>query len=261
MRYLPDTIEGLRVLNGFRRTAGLKPAGYAALLSYACALHSRYLANETVENTYGLRAHDEVEKSPFRTPMGAQAGKSSVISSGTVVDSIHGWMATFYHRIWLIDPNLEKVGIGRWSWGSLYNVCLDAKNGAASRPEAATVMYPANDQAGVPLRFNSLGEAPNPVPADAESAGYPITLTFFPALNAARVADVKATLLLEGKEVPCWISWPGRPAVQTEPGNSNSFCLIAREPLLPKADYSVRIKGTINGKEGSWEWRFRTDER
>lgn len=261
MRYLPDTIEGLRVLNGYRRTAGLKPVGYAALLSYACALHSRYLANESVETTYGLRAHDEVEKSPYRTAMGAQAGKSSVISSGTVVDSIHGWMATFYHRIWLIDPNLEKVGIGRWAPGSMYNVCVDSKTGVASRPDSGIVSFPANDQTGVPTSFDSFGEVPDPLPSDVESAGFPITLSFFPASNAGQVSAVQAALSLDGKEVPCWISWPGNPANKARPTNSNSLCIIAKNPLRPKAEYSVRIKATVNGKEGAWEWRFRTGDR
>jgi hypothetical protein len=258
IRYLPDTIEGLRVLNGFRRTAGLKPAGYAALLSYACALHSRYLANESVENTYGLRAHEEVEKSPFRTAMGAEAGRSSVISSGTVVDSIHGWMATFYHRISLIDPNLEKAGIGRWAPGSMYNVCVDSKTGVASRPDSGIVSFPANDQTGVPTSFDPFGEVPDPLPNDVESAGFPITLSFFPASNASQVSAVKAALSIDGKEVPCWISWPGNPANKSRPTNSNSFCIIAKNPLRPKAEYSVRIKATVNGKEGTWEWRFRT---
>lgn len=258
LHYLADAIRALRALNGYRRKASLDPVGYSALLSFQCALHSRYLALEDPERTAGSKGHLEETGSPYFTPFGLEAGKASVIMSGDLTSSVHCWMRTLYHRIPLINPYLEKVGLGRWKPGRTNECCLDAKTGVGHSGSEQFVQYPAASQKDVPRSFSTGRESPDPLPQDAESAGFPVTITCFPFSTSLIVENVRAVFSRGGSEVPCWISWPGRPANASRKENSSSICMIPKEPLKKDCEYTVKVEATINGKTKVWEWSFHT---
>jgi uncharacterized protein YkwD len=99
-------------LNGFRRTAGLPPVALDEKLSMACRLHARYVArNLDRPQVRGLGIHDEDPSLPGATPEGRRAGKASVISQEPDPGAaVGGWIATLYHRVPLLDPDLKKIG-------------------------------------------------------------------------------------------------------------------------------------------------------
>ena len=117
----------LASLNVYRRRAGLAPVTLDAGLSKGCRLHAVYLVKNTGKPAaQGLGMHEEDASLPGVTPEGKRAGRSSVISiepdpdGGAAVD---GWMATLYHRIPLLNPDLKKIGFGSarlpdegWVW-------------------------------------------------------------------------------------------------------------------------------------------------
>src|SRR5207247_685687 len=97
------------------------------------------------------------------------------------IDAVDGWMATLYHRVPILEPNLKTIGFGcargqRQGWVTVLNV----GSGKDKAPRPRPVFYPMPDQAGVPVHFPISGEEPNPIPEDKTGrAGYPIT-AFFP---------------------------------------------------------------------------------
>jgi hypothetical protein len=260
IRYLSDLLEGLRTANDYRLATGLKPVGVTALATYGCMLHARYLYFETPNLGEPFNAHRESKKSPHHTDLGAQAGPRSVIGCGDLAHSVHMWMACFYHRISLLNPALEKIGLGRWMTGRGYNTCVDVRAGVGEESSFNSVLFPGTDSVDVSSRFTPYGESPNPLPDGVEDAGYPITVSFFPA-SGKRIEDVEARLLSGDQEVECWKSWPGKPANKSELTNRDTICMIPKQPLRPGTTYRAVVRATVGNEKKSWEWSFTTEKR
>ena len=143
-------------------------------------------------------------------------------------------MASFFHRIHLLDPALERVGIS-CAMNSDPQWCLvaDFRSGKVrgkpmGKDGYRAVVYPANDQKDVPLLFNyGHPEVPNPIPenGDSKDVGHPVTVTFFAAMPRLPIRNATATLTDEaGHEVGVWLFSPERPALKGF--EMNTLCLI-----------------------------------
>ena len=62
----------------------------------------------------GLGGHDESPALAGFSEAGRAAAKASAVAYGLgdPLDAVDGWMATLYHRVPLLDPNLKRVGFG-----------------------------------------------------------------------------------------------------------------------------------------------------
>ncbi len=254
--------KALDKVNAYRIRAGLKPVALDDQLSKGCLAHARYLVlNEGNPALEGLSAHDEDPKLPGFSEAGRAAGKASDIAIGDYepIDGLDGWMATLYHRVPILEPNLRTIGFGcargrRQGWVTVLNV----GTGRDRTPRPHAVFYPVPDQVGVPLNFPNGGEEPNPIPESKTGrAGFPITVFFAerePLQNATgRLTDAK------GEEVPFWFSAPEKPAnPKFAKYQGNTVCLIAKRPLIPDTTYQVSIQGTLAGKPWEKKWKFTT---
>lgn len=262
------SVKAVEKINAYRTIVGLPRVRVDAALSEACAAHAKYLmTNRAAAFQQKINVHDEDANLPGYSDAGRRAAKSSVIaqaSGGEPLVGLDAWIASFFHRISLLDPNLVRVGVAVERNGPDWAFVLDTLTGK-DRPErgvTTVVCYPVNTQMGVPRLF-SLGapEVPNPIPnnGDSRKAGHPITVTFFQE-TAARIEDVTATLIdPDGKDVPLWVSWPERPAVKNY--GRNTICLIPQAPLTADVTYEVRVKATVNGREWQKQWHFHTGMR
>ena len=122
----------LERLNQARTSAGLSAVTIDDKLSDGCRAHARYIVrNLEHARVQGLGIHDEDPSLPDATPAGARAGRASVIALiSDPTDSVASWLATLYHRIPLLDPNLKRIGYGQQmhpfrGWVTV----LDAGNG------------------------------------------------------------------------------------------------------------------------------------
>jgi uncharacterized protein YkwD len=104
----------LKAINTSRETAGLPPVELDAALSRGCLRHARYVVrNFDHPSVQGLGVHDEDPKLPGYTPEGRKAAQAAVIASlDPPQESVEWWMASFYHRIPILDPDLKRVGFG-----------------------------------------------------------------------------------------------------------------------------------------------------
>jgi hypothetical protein len=187
---------------------------------------------------------------------GAACAKAADLFIGVsdVGVAIDGWMAGMYHRRPILDPQLERIGIGyaRLPDGMLTAALRfensrrkDGKNG--NWP----VAYPADKQADVPLDYGA--ETPNPIP-NRGTGGYPITLQFRPF---DKVTGVSAKLTdATGNPVESYLSDPEHPA--TSFGQFGMICLIPKQSLQAQHAYAVRIDATWKGKPATWTWSFTT---
>lgn len=132
-RYSDDLEEKIaEQVNAARKAAGLTPVRLDAELSRGCQSHAHYLAlNHQRPETLGARVHREDAQLPGASPEGARAAKESVIA--VILDPqacVENWMATLYHRIPILAPNLERIGFGHARIHGHKWVCvLDTGNG------------------------------------------------------------------------------------------------------------------------------------
>jgi uncharacterized protein YkwD len=253
--------RALDEVNAARRQASLRPVTLDADLSKGCFAHAAYLArNEDDPSTLGLGGHDEKPGLPGFSEEGRRTGKASVIAFGdpNPMRAVSGWLATFYHRVPILDPSLQVVGFGHARGrAQTWVTVMDISRGKKGPPGKDVVVFPADGQVDVPLAFSG-SESPDPIPEDKDKrAGYPITATFqasdLPTAITGTLTDPA------GQAVPVWFSSPEKPAnprYRTHQGRS--VCLIAKAPLRPGLIYKVHLEGTKAGKSWQKAWSFTT---
>ena len=250
----PPDEQARRLLNHYRQIAGLTTVKLDRQLSAGCMEHANYMVqNQGTDAMAGLNPHTQRSHLPGASAAGAACAKAADLFIG-VSDlgvAIDVWMAGMYHRRPMLDPQLERIGVG-------YARLPDGMLTAALRFENATrrggtwpVAYPADKQADVPLEYGT--ESPNPIPNHG-SGGYPITLQFPPF---DKVTGVSAKLSdANGNPVEFFLSDPQHPA--TSFGQFGVICLIPKQSLQAEHASSVRIDATWKGKPCSWTWSFST---
>jgi uncharacterized protein YkwD len=247
-------------INAYRHNAGLAPVTLDPALSRGCAAHAQYLAqNARGSAVRSLSWYEEDPKLPGYTDEGAKSGKVAQVRlfgepPPVVIDQ---WMATLYHRTFLLDPELKRVGLGhardsRNHWISV----LDLSSG---RGDERVRIYPVEDQKDIPLAYPGR-EVPDPTPETKnidQPGGFPITVTFAPGLP---VKEVTASLRYGDRhDVAIWLSTPEKPAFT--PGHQhNTVCVIAREPLRPATTYTVSVSARVAGQPWRRAWSFTTQE-
>jgi hypothetical protein len=233
--------------------ADVVPLALDVELSIGCRAHAEYLAKHPDQAAAWPDAHEEWPDREGFSPAGSWAGLHSVIAPGSRSprDAVDGWMATFYHRLPLIDPGLVRIG-----WGfAKSNAVLDSGSMVAPFQYVTEVMWPPPRGQGVPRRFAP--ELPNPVPgADQSGWGYPVTLQLF---RHEGVPDVVLTLY-EGREpggpaVDCHYSTPQAPT-NPELAPDGAYCLIPKAHLKPGTTYTVVARGVPD--EPDLRWSFTT---
>jgi hypothetical protein len=237
-------------LNRFRRDTGLPAVTVDAELSRGCLAHAEYL----VRNTEALRkqkrtVNDEDPALPGFTPHGLSASKrADVYSNAPVpVSQVDDLLATFLRRVYLLDPNLRRIGFGcAHDVGRGWRCVLDLIGG---RGDTRVVMYPGPGQEGVPCA----GADHLPDAAD-ETVGFPITVTF-PA--GAVVRGAQAVLSeVGGGEVEVTLSTPEAPLSPKSP--RSTVAVYPRRPLAAGRVYSVTVSAIVGGSEWRQSWQFTT---
>lgn len=229
-----------------------------ASLSQGARLHAEYLVRHPDQLEAWPDAHEEFPDREGHSAAGAWGGLHSVIAPGVTspIEAIDVWMATFYHRLPLLEDGLLRIGYGQREQIAV----LDAGSLSGPRRHRSFVLWPHDGMNNVPLRFAP--ELPNPVPgADQSQWGYPVTLQLGEWSSAGEekpALDVRVTLhagaAATSPEVPCHVSSPGQPS-NPELAPDNTWCLIPKAPLAKGATYTIVV---VIAGEGDRVSRFRT---
>ena len=253
MKAITPADRVLAHLNAYRAAAGLTPVRLDAKLSAGCMEHAGYMKlNRGTEAMVGLEAHKQRPDLPGATAAGAACGKAADLfpEVSDLDAAVDGWMASLYHRRPMLNPALQRIGVGYADLpeGTLMAALMfaDADESKGTWP----VRYPASGQADVPLEFGN--EVPNPIPHGG-TGGYPITLQF-PAFD--KVTAVTATLDSGGKPVPFYLSDPEHPA--TAFGQYGVICVIPKQRLVAHTRYDVAVTATWHDKATTLKWSFTT---
>lgn len=160
----------LETLNWYRAASGLPTVTENTSWNAGIAAHLRYLKLTPPSYRTGeyANAHTENPRSPYYTPEGDAAGRSSNLTfySDSERGAVDDWMAAPFHAIGLLRPHLQSVGFARDPSTSYAG--LDVLRGlTGSSPRSTPVVFPGPDSATHLTAFG--GESPNPL----ETCGYP----------------------------------------------------------------------------------------
>jgi len=258
-------------LNQYREKAGLPPVTESAALSTGDANHARYLvANDAAMIRSGkidASIHDEDPAKPYFTPEGKAAGAVSDIDA-VYTDppetpqspwAIENWITGPFHRMWLLDPALHRVGYGQYCEKGICAAALNIRGGVDGTAAAAPVMYPP-DRATIGNGKFSTDEAEWPDPLTTcgyhTPTGMPISLQLG-GKGPVRLGEF--SLSRNGVAVPSCAfdasSYKTRDPValervQKQLAHFGAIVMVPKDPLVPGATYAVNI--TASGQPYSW---------
>ena len=221
-------------------------------LSEQSRKHARYLVLNPEQGKAWPDAHEEYADCEGFSPEGAWAGGHSVIHfTPDPVAAINGWMATFYHRLPLLEPGLFGVGYGN----SGRVTVLDTSSLVAPYWGKTWVVWPASGANDVPLKFQP--ELPNPVPGEDQSAwGYPITLQAYWG-NQKSNRTIELALYLgkdsSGEPVACHYITPTKPFFKKH-APADAYCLIPKASLKSGEDYTVVARCPETDEKQTWSF-------
>lgn len=243
-------------LNRYRRLAGLTPVVLDPEISMSCLAHARYLARNLPENP-NLNWNDEQENLPGATSEGKRIARATSVFLGGGPVGLVDWMfSSFFNRHSVLDPGLEKVGIGFQGYPSrgmiwVFRVRGEHLTGNGDNP----ILFPPDGQLDVPTTYPARSR-PYPLPPEEKEhdLGYAITVRF---PGNQRLERVKGQLETpDKKSVACYLSTPEKPAVQQVP--QFWIGIVPREPLLQGVTYTVHLSGELNRKSWKKSWSFTT---
>jgi len=274
--------ELLNRLNEYREALGLEPVCLVKELTLAAKAHAKYCA---LHQPKGLSAHSETtgeegftgahpwDRADYYNYKGHTVSEVMSYSKpgGNVID---GLIDTVYHRLDLIDPFAKEIGYGYLSYDK-YNSDYDYHSKSYVNViniglfhhfwledyerkrigKVPIVVYPYNGQLNVPIKFGR--EIPDPVPGNATSAGYPITVQ----VGAKFVDLVGNSAVLKdssGNDVDFWFLTP-----ESDPNGrlDNAVCILPTDSLKKGETYTVNVDLNLN-EDGYFihEWEFTTVE-
>lgn len=226
-----------------------------AELARAAEAHARYLALNPEQKTSWPQMHEEYAGKPGFTAEGALAASRSLVAfSPDPRRAVEDWLATFYHRLPLLEPGLFGVGFGQ----SEEIVVLDSGSLVLAPWKDHVVVWPLPQAEKVPRRFTP--ELPNPVPgANMGVFGYPVSvqLTFVEptervALTLELFRDTAESGTAEsGTVVECHFVSPDAP-LEPELVPPNAWGLIPKAVLSPQTRYTARARWS--GTEKVWSF-------
>jgi hypothetical protein len=224
----PEAQEMADRINFHRVQAGLQPVRLDPDFSENCQKHVDYLVkNRSRLGPISLAYHTENPEYPGYSQEGLAAANNSVIAfNQSPAGAVDAWIATLYHRLPLMRPSLQSVGAA--VGGGI--LVMDAMTGRGG-DEMTEVLYPADGQANVPLKFQK--EMPDPIPGGG-TAGYPVT-AMFP--ESWECSSLEGTITDgAGNPVPVYSSCPEKPAKPRFP-QDGTLCLIPQKVLNPGTTY------------------------
>ncbi|SRR5579871_2416148 len=252
----PEVRRTLAIINDARKVCKLEETKLSSELSVGCQKHARYLVvNAGNPLLTGLKVHEESKDLKEYSEEGAKSAAVAVIHSMPPSVAAKEWLASFYHRVPLLEPELHQVGVGYAQHNGEWACVVDCLSGVFGKKSKDVVFYPEDGQTNVETKFGN--EIPVPFPPEHKGdAGFPVTVQFTRGQTVTKV-EMKLTGAKDA-EVPIYLSTPEKPA--TSFPQKNTVCAIPRQPLAKGTTHTVAITCMVEGKPFERTWRFSTEK-
>ncbi|WP_079913029.1 stalk domain-containing protein [Paenibacillus sp. 32352] len=246
--YSKEVAEGLTYLNSIRKKAGLSDVKLNPFLAKASENHANYLIvnsmttletfshrEEATKKGYtGVKARDRVTAVGAGTTFQYHSFDEGIfLGVDSVKQAIDIALGMAYHRDPLTNPNLDQVGIAINGKTVVLVYTVKGQN-------TQTALYPYNGQTNVPLSFNGLTEAPNPLKQfGVNKSGFVISYKEYTSPQS-----VKATIKnSKGESVDFYLE-------NAKDVGYMTWFLYPKKDLAPNETYTVTVNNTT--------WSFTT---
>jgi hypothetical protein len=247
----------LAALRQLRERAGrTEPLEIDDELGAGCSEHARYLHLHRAQTERWPDCHEQYPDQEGWSAAGSMAGLASVIAPGVKSDqqALDAWMATFFHRLPLLQPGLRRIGWARERDIAVLDCTSMVDPGVEVRDEL--VLWPHDGMTGTPIAFAP--ELPDPVPGEDQAKfGYPITVQYTRRSSGLPV-ELRMVLREQnerGPEVPCWFTSPQAPR-NPDLVPADAACLIPKAALRRGTTYHVELE--LVGENVKQSWTFKT---
>lgn len=215
-----------------------------AALMRAAQAHAEYLART------GAVGHEETPGEPgFTGATPAERAEAAGLDGELAAEAVHGYTdgveavdglwRTVYHRLGFLDARATRVGVGIASGRRPACVVLTGVPTQADKsdPPPAAVMFPKDQQTGVPVAWNGI-EQPSPfAEPPAGPVGFPLSLTLTDGeVDGPVSADLRDA---RGNPVPAMVISP-----QNDPHRllRATVAVVPTAPLQPLTSYGCRVR-------------------
>jgi uncharacterized protein YkwD len=260
-----NALDGYNWINYRRAQLGLPVLARNALIDAAAQGHSDY---QRINNTI---THDQTPGQPgftgvqlidrLRTANYALTGSYalgeviSATSNSTGFYQAEELIAAIYHRFVIFEPIFKELGTGAatTSGGYTYFTAdFAVVNGYSGLGNGQFVVYPANNQTGVPPNFFSDSESPDPVPGQNE-VGYPISVHSDGGRGGVTVSSF--TVAPRGGAA---LSVRLLTRDSDSATSRTAAAIVPLAPLRGATTYDVSFSGTVGGAAATRNWSFTT---
>lgn len=256
--------DGLAHLNWIRHIVGLPAVTQDLTSTHGCQVHLDYLEALSAEVGSPQLGHQEDLSKPYASAEGNRAGINSVLSLGQsdISDAIDGWINTLYHRLPLLHPGLQTVGI---AYQNRY-ACILYRDGTDERVVAPhPIFWPPPDIVGTDRQFGG-NESPCPTVENPLGGGACPSSAAIPTVGLnglGSLSAVTATYLRYDASGPVplfHLYYDGGPSPHEQMGYLGGS--VAYVPLamtsLANGGYEVTVNARVGATEQTYRWRFRT---
>lgn len=260
----PSQVAAVVLVNRLRAAHGLPPAELDGDLSAACTAHATYLASNGWDGN--SNPHAQALGPKGASAAGAAAAVRSVIQDDPPEVALRDCWRTFYHRVGLMGPALDRIGVnaeppaltvvdvarGYGEGVKVTGVGVIRELTGDDWPWTDPVFVPADGSSGLPVAASP--ELPKgPVP-DLGSRGTPLMALF---RGTSRVTGFKGTLEELRKD--------GAAPVPVLLADSTlypfAFGIVPAAPLRPRTSYRAVFTWTSVDEDADFRRtiRFRTE--
>jgi len=178
----------------------------------------------------------------------------SATSNNSGFYQVEELITAIYHRFVIFEPVFREVGTGASATNSGYNYFtadFAVTGGYSGLGGGRFIVYPANNQAGVPTNFFSDTESPDPVPGQNE-VGYPISVH----------ADIDNNVTVQNFTVAPRGGTALNVRLLSNANDSvtsrSAAAIVPLAPLRAATTYDVSFSGTVGGVGVTRSWSFST---
>ncbi len=267
--------------NYWRTAAGLPPVNADERLEQAATAHSTFMSQNPsscwpgahFENAGSCMGYTGRSPADRVTATGYRLSASSEVINWepTPQRAIDGWIWTVYHRAPFQDPSYSEVGFaavaGRPGDSRRFHNTMEFARpaGGSAQPQTDVSVFPPPGTTGAPTYFQGNLEGPTPpTPATGRwPSGTVISLMFHTntfTITSHKLYDGQcqevAHSTFRSSRLGDGVVADSQPDAQN--GNPRFVFLYGDARLQTNTQYTVEVRGTVNGEAWSRVWAFTT---